>query len=110
MATHAGPAQKLPTPVSEGRLARLGLTLAGFAEKWFPEPLVFAFLAVVVVYFIGIAAGENPVDLGLQAGKSFWVLAPEDAPRSRGADCVPGHHHFADLLGLEPDLLRVSGP
>jgi short-chain fatty acids transporter len=76
VATQAGPAQKPPLPVSEGRLARLGLTLAGWAEKWFPEPLVFAFLAVVVVYFIGIAAGESPVDLGLQAGKSFWVLVP----------------------------------
>ena len=67
---------QLRAAVSEGRLARLGLALASFAEKWFPEPLVFALLAVVVVYLIGVAARESPVELGLQAGRNFWTLVP----------------------------------
>jgi short-chain fatty acids transporter len=62
--------------ISEGRIARLGLALANWSEKWFPDPLVFAFLGVVAVYLIGIFAGESPVQLGLEAGKNFWTLVP----------------------------------
>jgi short-chain fatty acids transporter len=57
-------------------MARIGLAMARWSEKWFPDPLVFAFLGVVIVYFLGILAGESPTKLGLEAGKSFWSLVP----------------------------------
>ncbi len=60
--------------VSEGPLVRFGLALANWSERWFPDPLVFALAGVVVVYLIGIAARESPVDLAIQAGKGFWTL------------------------------------
>jgi short-chain fatty acids transporter len=71
------PASNKVTPqIAEGRIARLGLALAHWSEKWFPDPLVFAFLGVLVVYLLGIAAGESPSKLGLEAGKNFWTLVP----------------------------------
>src|SRR5665213_4582699 len=62
--------------IAEGRVARVGLALADWSEKWFPDPLVFAFLGVLVVYALGIAAGESPTKLGIEAGKNFWTLVP----------------------------------
>jgi short-chain fatty acids transporter len=62
--------------ITDGRVARIGLALAGWSEKWFPDPLVFAFLGVLVVYGLGIVAGESPIQLGLEAGKNFWTLVP----------------------------------
>src|SRR5579862_3954483 len=63
-------------PVTEGRFARFGLALATWTERWFPDPLVFAFIGVLFVYVVGIIAGESPSNLALQAGKSFWALLP----------------------------------
>ena len=57
-------------------IVRLGLTLANWSEKWFPDPLVFAFLGVVIVYAMGVAAHESPSELAVQGGKSFWALIP----------------------------------
>src|SRR6185295_19633737 len=69
-------AKKVNLEITEGRVARMGLALADWSEKWFPDPLVFAFLGVIVVYLLGIAAGESPTQLGLEAGKNFWTLIP----------------------------------
>jgi short-chain fatty acids transporter len=70
------PPAQATTQLADGRVARLGLALAQWSEKWFPDPLVFAFLGVVVVYLLGIAAGESPAKLGIEAGKNFWTLVP----------------------------------
>jgi short-chain fatty acids transporter len=61
---------------TEGRLARVGVALANWAESWFPDPLVFALVGIVVVFLIGVAAGESPANLAIQGGKSFWSLIP----------------------------------
>jgi len=60
----------------EGSLARVGLALAGWSERWFPDPLVVAFLGVVLVFLLGILAGEDPANLTYQGGNGFWALAP----------------------------------
>ena len=60
--------------ISEGRLVRVGLRLADWSEQWFPDPLVFALLGVIVVFVIGVAAGESPANLAIQGGKGFWSL------------------------------------
>src|SRR6185312_9882876 len=69
-------ADKVKLPPLDGRVARMGLALANWSERWFPDPLVFAFLGVLVVYALGIAAGESPAKLGIEAGKNFWTLVP----------------------------------
>ena len=68
--------EKTQTAVTEGRLVRFGLKLANWSEQWFPDPLVFALLGVVVVFVIGVLAHESPTNLAIQAGKSFWSLVP----------------------------------
>jgi short-chain fatty acids transporter len=73
---HATEGIKAGHSVTEGRVARWGLGLADWSERWFPDPLVFAFLGVVIVYLIGVMAGERPSALALEAGKNFWTLVP----------------------------------
>ena len=62
--------------VAEGRLARMGLALAQWSERWFPDPLVFALVGIVFVFLTGIALGESASKLAVQGGKSFWALIP----------------------------------
>ncbi|HEV2200169.1 MAG TPA: TIGR00366 family protein [Bryobacteraceae bacterium] len=63
-------------PASEGRIARCGLALAEWSERWFPEPFIFALLGVAIVFAIGVGTGEKPTDLAFQAGKNFWSFVP----------------------------------
>jgi short-chain fatty acids transporter len=44
----------------DGRLARLGLALAAWSERWFPDPLVIALLGVVAVFVMGVLSGVDP--------------------------------------------------
>jgi short-chain fatty acids transporter len=57
-------------------LARLGLEVATWSERWFPDPLVFALLGILVVFVLGLILGEHPSTLALQGGKAFWSLVP----------------------------------
>ncbi len=70
------PAAVQSGPTTEKGLARAGIALANWSERWFPDPLVFALLGVVIVFLIGLAAGENASTLAIQAGKNFWTLVP----------------------------------
>ena len=65
-----------PQTSSEGRIARAGLALADWSERWFPEPFVFALVGVVAVFCIGLGAGEKATDLAFQAGRNFWTFVP----------------------------------
>jgi len=62
--------------VDEGRLAKIGLALAQWSERWFPDPLVFALVGIVFIFLTGIALGESASKLAVQGGKSFWALIP----------------------------------
>jgi short-chain fatty acids transporter len=64
------------TKAPEGRLARLGVALAAWSERWFPDPLVFAFLGIVVVFLLAVATGESPLHVAIEGGKGFWSLVP----------------------------------
>jgi short-chain fatty acids transporter len=60
----------------EGRLARLGLALAAWSERWFPDPFVIALLGVVLVFILGVISGVDPGRLVFEGGRSFWALVP----------------------------------
>jgi len=59
-----------------GVLVRCGLVLANWSERWFPDPLVFAFLGIVVVFVVGLLLRQGPSKLAIAGGKSFWSLVP----------------------------------
>ncbi len=61
---------------AETGMARMGLALAGWSERWFPDPLVFAFVGIVVVFLTGLCLHEAPSKLAIQGGKAFWTLVP----------------------------------
>jgi short-chain fatty acids transporter len=58
------------------RLARIGLALSNWSERWFPDSLVFALGGIVLVFLIGVASAESPAVLAIQGGKGFWSLIP----------------------------------
>ena len=60
----------------EGTLVRFGLALANWSERWFPDPLVFAFIGIVAVFITGLLLRESPSKLAIAGGKSFWSLVP----------------------------------
>ncbi len=69
--------QKMEQPAAqEKHLVRFGLGLANWSEKWFPDPLVFALLGIVVVFVVGLLLHQSPAKLAIQGGKSFWALVP----------------------------------
>jgi short subunit fatty acids transporter len=40
--------------------------LAAWSEHWFPDPAVVAFLGIVVVFVLGVFAGEDPGRMALE--------------------------------------------
>lgn len=65
-----------PRTVREAPLARMGMAIAGFMEKYFPDAFVFALVAVAVVFAFGLALGEKPATLVIAFGDGFWQLVP----------------------------------
>jgi short-chain fatty acids transporter len=61
---------------SESGLARFGLALAGWSERWFPDPLVFALLGILFVFLTGLCLHESAGKLAIQGVKNFWTLVP----------------------------------
>lgn len=57
-------------------MVRYGLALANWSERWFPDPLVFALLGIVIVFLLGIILKQSPAKLAIQGGKNFWALVP----------------------------------
>jgi short-chain fatty acids transporter len=65
-----------PAAIQEQRLVRFGLGLANWSERWFPDPLIFALLGIVVVFVAGLLLHQGPAKLAIQGGKNFWTLVP----------------------------------
>ncbi len=61
---------------SDAGLARFGLALANWSERWFPDPLVFALAGIVIVFLIGLCLRQPASLLAIQGGKNFWTLVP----------------------------------
>ena len=61
---------------TEASLAKIGLALANWSERWFPDPLVFALAGVVLVFIFGLLLHQSRLKLAIQGGKNFWTLVP----------------------------------
>ena len=55
-------------------LARAGMRIADFCERWFPDAFVFALAAIVLVFVGGLGIGVGPAKLALEFGNGFWSL------------------------------------
>jgi len=70
------PQPEKQSATQEQHLVRIGLGLANWSERWFPDPLVFAFMGIVVVFGVGLLLHQSPAKLAIQGGKNFWALVP----------------------------------
>jgi short-chain fatty acids transporter len=55
-------------------LARIGLRLSDWFEKWFPDAFVLALAAVAIVFVASLAAGSSVLDTAQRFGTGFWGL------------------------------------
>jgi short-chain fatty acids transporter len=55
-------------------LARVGLRLSEWFEKWFPDAFVLALAAVAIVFVASLAAGSSVLDTAQSFGAGFWGL------------------------------------
>ncbi len=61
---------------SEGKFARLGMALADWSQRWFPDAFIFALLAIIIVFVAGLILGTGVRDLIKYFGEGFWSLIP----------------------------------
>jgi len=55
-------------------LARAGMRIADFCERWFPDAFVFALAAILIVFVGGLSIGVAPKTLVVEFGGGFWSL------------------------------------
>ena len=60
----------------EGRFVRVGMSLADWSQRWFPDAFIFALIGVVIVFFAGLLTGSEARDLVKYFGDGFWSLIP----------------------------------
>src|SRR5216683_618010 len=61
---------------SAGAFARLGMGLADWSQKWFPDAFVFALVGLIIVFVAGLFAGVGTRNLIKYFGDGFWGLIP----------------------------------
>jgi short-chain fatty acids transporter len=61
---------------SAGGFARLGMALADWSQRWFPDAFVFALGALIIVFVVGLFMGTAAKDLVRYFGDGFWSLIP----------------------------------
>jgi len=64
------------TDERSGRLESLGVALADFSQRWFPDAFVFALLALIIIFIAGLLAGSRFTELIDYFGQGFWSLIP----------------------------------
>jgi len=60
----------------EAPLARVGMALADWSERWFPDSFVFSLIMLVIVFIAGLALGTPVRNLVQFFGQGFWSLIP----------------------------------
>jgi len=68
--TAAAPRQREPA------LIRFGLAVSGWTERWFPDAFIFALVAIIIIFVVGLLLGKAPDRMALYFGSGFWVLIP----------------------------------
>src|SRR5579872_1463632 len=61
---------------SAGVFARLGMGLADWSQRWFPDAFVFALVGLIIVFAAGLFAGVGVRNLVKYFGDGFWGLIP----------------------------------
>src|SRR5688572_8898220 len=61
-------------PPSESGLARIGLRLSDWFERWFPDAFALALTAVAIVFVATLATGATPAQSAQWFGSGFWDL------------------------------------
>jgi short-chain fatty acids transporter len=64
------------TPDTDTFLRRLALRCCDVSERWFPDPYVFAVLAVALVAAFALLIGSRPVAVVQAFGSGYWSLIP----------------------------------
>src|SRR5262249_10030822 len=59
---------------SGGVLARAGVVISDFCERYFPDAFVFALAGVLIVFALALALGEPAAKVVREFGGGFWVL------------------------------------
>jgi len=62
--------------VPEAPLARAGMALADWSERWFPDSFVFSLIMLVGVFVTGLVVGTPARNLVQFFGQGFWSLIP----------------------------------
>jgi short-chain fatty acids transporter len=57
-------------------LPRLGMALADWSERWFPDAFVFALIALIIVFAAALFAGTALRDAVQYFGQGFWSIIP----------------------------------
>jgi short-chain fatty acids transporter len=63
-----------PATPASSRLARLGLRLSDWFERWFPDAFALALAAVVIVFAATLLVGSTPAQSAQRFGTGFWDL------------------------------------
>jgi len=72
-----GPHNESPSgTISSRGLARVGMALADWSERWFPDAFVFALGGLLIVFVAGLLLGAAWRDLIRYFGEGFWGLIP----------------------------------
>jgi short-chain fatty acids transporter len=61
---------------SAGGFSHLGVAVADWSERWFPDAFVFALTALLLVFLGGRFLGTGVRDLVKYFGEGFWSLIP----------------------------------
>jgi short-chain fatty acids transporter len=65
-----------PRVSAESRFVHIGMGMADWSQRWFPDAFVFALIGVVLVFLAGLATGSPARDLVKYFGDGFWSLIP----------------------------------
>jgi len=61
-------------PADNSMLARIGLRLSDWFEKWFPDAFVLALSVVAIVFVASLGSGSSVLDTAQWFGTGFWGL------------------------------------
>lgn len=59
-----------------GTLESLGVALADWSQRWFPDAFVFALLALIIIFAAAMLLGSRFQDIIDYFGQGFWSLIP----------------------------------